>query len=173
MAIRCIRRQQVAFKIEVAVMAKKTGRPSKFTKELAIKICDRIAGGESLCAVCRDIGIPEPTVIGWFVDDKDGVFDYYARARKIQGEQMFEDLLNITDDSQNDWMERNGHTVVDQEAVQRSKLRVDTRKWILARMDTQRYAETSKQEHTGKGGEPLQINIIRDTLPESGGDGSD
>ena len=144
----------------------KVGRPSEYSKELAMSICDRIANGESLRSICVDLGIPHSTVVGWFIDNKDGVFDHYARARQIQAEHLFEELCDIADDSRNDWMERNGYTVADQEAIQRSKLRVDTRKWILARMDSKRYAETSKHEHSGKDGAPIQINLIRDTSPE-------
>jgi hypothetical protein len=143
------------------------GRPSRFTKELAVSVCERIACGESLRAIARDIDIPPSTLVGWFVDDVEGVFKHYARARQIQAEGFFEELCDIADDGHNDWMERNGYTVPDQEAIQRSKLRVDTRKWILARMDSNRYAETSKQEHSGAGGAPLQIIINR---PGSGED---
>ena len=141
----------------------KTGRPTQFTKELAISICERIAGGESLRAICTDIGIPNNTVVGWFMDDREGVSEHYARARKIQAEQMFEELLSICDDGQNDWMERNGYQVPDQEAIQRSKLRVDTRKWILARMDSNRYSETTKNEMSGSGGGAIQVIIERPT----------
>lgn len=148
----------------------KAGRPSQFTVELAHEICARIAEGESLRAVCRDIDIPIGTVTGWFIDDKEGVFEHYARARKIQAERMFEELTDIADDSRNDWMEKHGYTMPDQEAIQRSKLRVDTRRWILARMDSNRYAETTKQEHTGANGAPLQINLIRDTQEKPDGD---
>lgn len=148
-------------------------RDTQFSKELALKICDRIARGESLRAISKDIGIPVSTVVGWFIDDKEGVFEHYARARQIQAEHLFEELCDIADDSRNDWMERNGYTVADQEAIQRSKLRVDTRKWILARMDSKRYAETSKHEHSGKDGGAIQINIIRDTPPGGDSDGGD
>ena len=149
------------------------GRPSEFSKELALSICDRIAGGESLRAICQDLGLKQNTVVGWFIDDKDGVFDHYARARQIQAEHMFEELTDIADDGRNDWMVRNGYDIPDQEAIQRSKLRVDTRKWILARMDSKRYAETTKQEHSGKDGAPIQINLIRDTSPEVDDDDGD
>lgn len=151
----------------------KVGRPSEYSKELALSICDRIASGESLRAISRDIDIPVSTVVGWFVDDKEGVFEHYARARQVQAEHLFEELCDIADDSRNDWMERNGYTIPDQEAIQRSKLRVDTRKWILARMDSKRYAETSKHEHSGKDGAPIQINLIRDTSPEVDPDDGD
>ena len=150
----------------------RAGRPTQFSKELAIKICDRIAEGESLRAIALDIDIAKSTIAGWFIDDKEGVFGHYARARKLQAEHMFEELCDIADDGRNDWMERNGHQVTDQEALQRSKLRVDTRKWILARMDSNRYSETSKTEISGKDGGPIQINIIRGVDPrQKGGDG--
>jgi len=79
-----------------------------------------------------------------------GVTEHYALARRIQAELMFDEILDITDDGSNDWMQRHGKDgestgfAVNGEAVNRSRLRTDTRKWILARMDPKRYGDSSK-----------------------------
>ena len=59
---------------------------------------------------------------------------------------MAEDILVISDDSTNDWMDReygkgNVVRVTDPEALQRSKLRVDTRKFLMAKMKPKRYGD--------------------------------
>lgn len=68
--------------------------------------------------------------------------------------ESFEDELNeIADDGRNDWMtiKRGGEDVEvpNNEVLQRSRLRVDTRKWIMSKILPKRYADTVKQEHSG------------------------
>ncbi len=41
------------------------------------------------------------------------------------------------------------------EHVQRSRLRVDTRKWILSKLAPKRYGD--KLQHTGDGGGPIRV----------------
>lgn len=110
------------------------GRPSLYTPELAATICERLAAGETLRAVCRDEGMPAPsTVLGWKA--VDGAFsEQYARAREVGYEQMADELLEIADDGTNDTTENKaGEPTMDAEWVARSRLRVDTRKWLLSK----------------------------------------
>jgi len=47
---------------------------------------------------------------------------------------LSDEMREIADDGSNDWMERNGHRVVDNEAIKRSELRVKTIQWYLSKM---------------------------------------
>jgi hypothetical protein len=61
------------------------GRSSTYTSELAHRICERLADGETLRAICRDEGRPdERTVREWAVDDVEGFSPQYARARQTR-----------------------------------------------------------------------------------------
>jgi hypothetical protein len=77
------------------------------------------------------------TVFKWLAVHKDFA-DRYARAKEIQADVMSEELLDIVDDGTNDWTTKTfGHTeieVVNQEAVQRSKLRYEARRWLMGKM---------------------------------------
>ena len=141
---------------------RKRGRPSRDTEEIAVKICRRLAAGESLRSICRDEALPhESTVRAWVVDDHKGFSTQYARARDIGLEVMADEILEISDDGSNDWMERlgkDGEAIGRQlngEHVQRSRLRVDTRKWILSKLAPKRYGD--KLQHTGDGGGPIRV----------------
>lgn len=75
-----------------------------------------------------------------------------------------DELLDIADDGTNDWMLRNddGENVsysLNGEHVQRSRLRVDTRKWLLSKL-IPAYAEKRINEHTGPDGGPVEIRAI-------------
>lgn len=132
------------------------GRPSDFTQELADIICERLASGESLRAICRDDGFPDRvTVIRW----KNTLPDFrnqYARARDDQADLYADDIVDISDDGSNDWMERklrNGdvETVLDHEHVTRSRLRVDSRKWMLSKLKPGTYGD--KVQHANAAGD--------------------
>src|SRR5271157_3532722 len=110
-----------------------------YTAELAAEICRRLADGESLRKICRDDGFPnEATIRTWALEDVNGFGTQYTRAREIGYFGLADELVEISDDGQNDWMETNdpenpGYRL-NGEHVQRSRLRTDTRKWLLAKM---------------------------------------
>jgi len=131
------------------------GRTSIYTQKLADEICKRIAEGESLRSICRDEKMPnERTVRSWALDTTSPFFPQYARAREIAYHSMADELLEIADDGTNDWMERNGDEVQNGEAMARSRLRVDTRKWMLSKMLPKIYGE--KIVHAGDDESPIK-----------------
>ncbi len=73
---------------------KKAGRPSLYTKALAVKICRRLAEGESLRAVCLDRAMPDKTtILRWLADETKAEFrTQYAHARDMRVLQSFSDL---------------------------------------------------------------------------------
>lgn len=133
---------------------KKIGRPTIFTQDLADKICAQLAMGESLRTVCKADEMPSlQTIFNWFRTQK-GFVEQYARAKEESADALTDEILDIADDGSNDWMEihKNGYdsTVVDQEAVQRSKLRVETRKWIASKLKPKKYGDKVDLTSDGK-----------------------
>ena len=140
-------------------------RPTIFTDELASEICSRIATGESMRSICRDDNMPVmSTVMLWLVDGKHLTFsEQYATARKVQAETLADELFDIADDGTNDWMEKHGQGgevagyALNGEAVARSRLRVDTRKWYLSKV-LPRFADKQQIEHSGS----IDLNKMSD-----------
>lgn len=137
------------------------GRPTDYTLELADKICHRLSEGVSLRTVCEDKDMPcAATVFNW-LRTKPEFVEQYARAKEESADAMAEEVLDISDNGSNDWMERNyGETTVwvtNGEALQRSKLRVDTRKWLMSKMKPKKYGD--KVDVTS-GGEKIKGNTI-------------
>jgi hypothetical protein len=148
-------------------MAEK-GRPSVYSPELAHEICEQLAEGRTLREVCRGEGMPSESIVRkWALDDKEGFFTQYARAREIGYHAMADETLEIADDGSNDWMERSekrgGGYELNGEHVQRSRLRVDTRKWMLAKALPKIYGERVAHELTGKDGGPIETIALNDT----------
>lgn len=122
----------------------RTGRPSIYSQEVSDEICARLAAGESLSKICRDPLMPcIASITMWLSTNKYPEFTAsYARAREIQAEVMLEEILAISDDSSNDtYIDDEGKTRVDHDVIARSKLKVDTRKWIMARMSPRKYGD--------------------------------
>ncbi len=138
--------------------SKKKGRPSLYTEALAARICERLAEGETLRSVCRDQAMPaKTTVLRWLGDAKNTDFrDQYAHAREMQADALFDEALEIADDASGDWaVDKDGKKTLDHEHVQRSRLRVDTRKWAAGKLAPKRYGD--KLQHTGEGGGPIRV----------------
>lgn len=84
----------------------------------------------------------------------------YARATELRAERMAEDALEIADCLGDDVVILpDGREVVNQNVINRDRLRVDTRKWLLSKLHPKKYGEKISQELTGAGGKDLTINV--------------
>ncbi len=123
------------------------GRPTSYTEEIALAICERIADGESLRAICDDPEMPARSTIFKWLSENKAFSDQYARAREEQADALFDEILSIADDGRNDWMEKHGKDgeclgwQVNGEALRRSQLRVDARKWMASKLRPKKYGE--------------------------------
>ncbi len=125
-------------------MAKRAGAPSRFTQKVADTICERLVEGHSLRRICLSDDMPHAaTVCRWLADEKYAAFrEQYARAREAQADTLADECLDIADDGTNDWMaETEGGEKYNGDAVQRSKLRIDTRKWMAGKMAPKKYGD--------------------------------
>lgn len=131
----------------------KTGRPSKFDAKLAEKICEQIATtSKSLKTICKGKDMPSTvTVYAWLGNEKYKNFlNLYASAREAQGHLLAEEIIGIADDSTGDTtVNKQGENVVDGEFVQRSRLKIDARKWLASKLAPKKYGDKIQTEHSG------------------------
>ena len=127
------------------------GRPSLYSEALAIKICTRLGLGESLRKICLADDMPSlRSVMGWLTTKPD-FLQQYTRAREIQAETQFDELIDIVDQPPElSHITNNKGELVevkfDSSYVAWMKLRVDTRKWTAARMAPKKYGEHKQAE---------------------------
>ena len=148
-------------------------RPSKFTQKLADKICERIADGESLRAICEGGAEPnKSTVLRWLADENSAEFrDQYARAREVQADTLFDQILSIADDGSNDTYETlDGREVVNHDHIQRSRLRVDARKWMAGKLAPKKYGDKLDLNHGAQDSLATLLREIDGTEPRLPGD---
>lgn len=113
---------------------------------IKLRVLTEMHQGQSLLQICRADDMPNrETIWRWAALDRKFSEDY-ERAMQIRADGMFDDILEIADDGTNDWMEVHGEGSAgwkaNGEALQRSRLRVDTRKWVLARMFPNKYGDS-------------------------------
>ncbi len=125
-----------------------------YDEEIGIAICQRLIEGQTIKEICKDPDLPsERTVYRWLAAEHT-FWQLYARAREAQMEKWSDDVVEIADDASNDYMDRIGkdgkiERVLDPEAVQRSKLKIDTRKWLMSKLAAKRYGDKLAVDVTG------------------------
>lgn len=119
------------------------------------EICKLVTEGDHLNSILKYSGMPSyHTFYNWIdyerldepteqqINDCKRRFQIYARAREARSELIFNEILDIADDSSRDTkVLEDGKEVVDHEVVQRSRLRIDARKWVLAKMQPKKYGD--------------------------------
>src|SRR5208283_2092518 len=102
---------------------------STYEPSLGERITDELAKGRYLKDVAKEIGVAPSTVLGWAAKDICGFRELYARAREAQMEAWSHELTDLADSAD------------DHENVNSVRLRVDTRKWLMARILPKRYGD--------------------------------
>ena len=149
---------------------KKTGRPSKYTPELAAEICQRLSDGEPLRKICRDEHMPQwRTVYDWLARDED-LSAQVARAREAGYDAMAEELIEISDTlhfGETQVMGDKNSTTTVADMLGHRKLRIETRLKLLACWNPAKYG--NKVQVGGDKENPLKVEaaIQADSLLEA------
>jgi hypothetical protein len=88
------------------------------------------------------------------MEDYDGCSNHYGKAREIQAAGFADEIMAIADDGSNDTYEKDlgdgkSVEVTNTDVIQRSRLRVDTRKWVLSKVLPKIYGEKLDLKHEG------------------------
>lgn len=118
----------------------------------------------SAVRIAKEIGFPFQYIyLQRNIDEKFN--DDYARAKEAQMELMEASLLDIADDKSGDVkLSEHGVKSCDTEFVQRSRLRVDTRKWLMSKLAPKKYGDRVVNEHQGKDGGAIEMKITKEII---------
>lgn len=112
---------------------RKLGRPTDYTKDMADKICEKIANGRSLRSICAEDGMPPMKTIYRWLEANEEFRHQYARAREKQADYFAEEIIEIADSAE-----------AESAAVSKAKLQIDARKWAASKIAPKKYG--NKQE---------------------------
>lgn len=129
----------------------KAGSPDR--RKIADLVFAGMRSGMSAFKACQVAGVNQSTFNLWLNQDAEMAAEY-ARAREDLIERMAQEVLELSDsdvglqpDGKRDWA-----------AVQKHKLQVDTRKWLLSKLAPKKFGD--KLELTGDPDRPLAIQKI-------------
>ena len=109
------------------------GRPTKYSQEMADKICEQIAHGKSLRAVCAEDGMPPMKTIYRWLEANEEFRHQYARAREKQADYFAEEIIEIADSAE-----------AESAAVSKAKLQIDARKWAASKIAPKKYGDKTE-----------------------------
>lgn len=140
------------------------GKRMKYTPEIAMEVCRRLADGEPLIDICDDETMPGLTMVkGWEIEDTGGFASLYARARDIGVDVMAEKLIRYAKDGSRDYTftVTIGGAIIPitmHEVIARSRLIVDTIKWYISKLAPRKYGDRLNVELSGS----VDINGLTD-----------
>ena len=129
-------------------MTTKTDKQQKITEVLT-----QMREGKSLRQASKMAGVARQTFLDW-VDKDQELSGQYARARSDMIDKIADDIIKIADEE----MIPTGEGKVDSAMVQKQRLRVDTRKWLLSKLAPKKYGD--KLELSGDEQAPVSIQRI-------------
>jgi hypothetical protein len=120
------------------------GRPSKYSEALGKQICEEMIAGRSLRSICDDDWCPAiSNVCNWLVNNKE-FQEQYARAREAQAEILADEIIQLADECREGTKTKvtdKGTEIYTGDMVERSRLQVDARKWVAARLLPKKYGD--------------------------------
>ncbi len=129
----------------------KMGRPSLYSDELAAEICQRIAEGETLVAICKDKLMPcYRTVLNWRAKKED-FFRLYVLARVDSADRMGDRIVELVDQVQSG--ELDAHA---------GRACIDGLKWLMAKLHPERYGDRIATIHSGS----IELESVKDHAPD-------
>ncbi len=122
--------------------------------------------GLSLRKACERVKMGRD-VFDSICDEDEKYQNQYARAREKRADMIFEEILQIAD-SQGEDMGINpitGEEQINHNVIQRNKLQIDARKWMLGKMQPKKYGDKLDVTTDGDKLQNTQSNIIVNIVP--------
>ncbi len=125
------------------------GRPTDYNETIATLICERVAthtcGLNRLCEMYSDL--PVKSTVNLWRYKYPQFSTQYAEAKLIQADLLAEECLEIADDSGRDnTVNELGVEICNTEWINRSRLRIDTRKWLAAKLLPKQYGQAAEEK---------------------------
>lgn len=120
----------------------------RFSEDLFSMICEGIADGKSVRAICAKDGMPSQDSFYRWLRECEGLSERYARAREAQADLFADEIIEIADNTDD---------------PAKARVQIDVRKWRAAKLAPKRYGDKVELEHSG---EVNTINKIELVAPD-------
>jgi len=120
---------------------RKRGRPTAYTPALARTICEGIAAGRPLLAICAAEDMPDRVTVWRWHQQHDEFRNMILAAREFGADALAEQCLQIADGGGD---------------VRRDMVKIATRRWLASKIAPRRYGDRIAAEVSGAGGGPIE-----------------
>lgn len=118
------------------------GRPTEYSQQVADEICEAISTtNKSLKTICQPENMPAVRTVLYWLHTNEPFLHQYTRAKEEQADFLAEEIIEIADDSSNDTIQGEYGPMENREWVNRSRLRVDARKWVASKLKPKKYGD--------------------------------
>lgn len=139
-----------------------------FNQEHADILCEAIATSSKSLAYhiktlrAKDETFPCIVTIYRWLRENEEFANLYARAKEDQADFLADESIEIADDDSLDvGFTEEGKPFVKGENIQRARLRVETRKWLTAKLRPKKYGDFQRNEVSGADGGALVIEVVK------------
>jgi hypothetical protein len=144
--------------VEPEIQAPKMGRPSEFSQEIMAEICERMAEGKSLRQICEDAEMPNRRTIMRWVKNDDAAKKLYDAAQVDRMHWYADEIVNIAYDTSKDTITGNaGQPLCNHEWIARSRLKVDSLKFLMAKLAPRTYGDKLPENVAEKTGDLAEL----------------
>lgn len=127
------------------------GRPVKYTKKVFDVLCKRISNGESLNKITKDKDMPDKETFYRWIRLHEDLSTQYTLAKQDRADTYADEIVDIADNKgQDKYIDEDGNEKFDNEHINRTRLRIDARKWIASKLHPRNYGEWQKIDISGK-----------------------
>lgn len=122
----------------VTVAKRKQGAPSSYSETIGKEIVTRLASGQSLHSICKLDHMPHISTIYDWIGKEPSFAEHYGRAREQAAHTLFDQMIDIADDSSNDLLDDGSPNNA---AIARARLQIDTRARVAGKLAPRVYGE--------------------------------
>ena len=121
---------------------RKQGAPSSYSEAIGNEIVTRLASGQSLHSICKLEHMPHISTIYDWIGKEPSFAEHYGRAREQAAHTLFDQMIDIADDSSKDLLEDGS---ANNAAIARARLQIETRARVAGKLAPRVYGERVEQ----------------------------
>lgn len=122
----------------------------KFSQEIADEICLKTScTSEGIRKLCKkNKHWPRTKTIYKWRSIYPAFGEQYARAKVYQAHILADEIIDIADNSKGDYRIVGSKVVIDSDNINRARLRIDSRKWLLSKLLPRSYGDKIGEDKT-------------------------
>lgn len=138
------------------------GAPKLYNrKEVLERLRTEMAKGTAMDAACALEGMPTSESIYLWIQEEEELFTIFMRAQELWCLAQKDLIIKIADDQTRDFQpDGEGGIKSDNTAVNRDRLRVQTRQWAMTKLAKKHFGDEVKNEHSGPNGGPIKYEGV-------------